>query len=104
MKLQTEYQTYDNVAIEKGEYPNGNLALVIGDIDLQEEIANLTVNLDGILMPNQAYVDTNNFPEGEQFIKENGLGEPTGIMGQSGFCEYPLYNFDLGKIAELEVK
>ena len=45
-------------------------------------------------------IDTNNCEWAEKFIKENELGTPTGIMGYSGFCEYPLYLFDTSKIRE----
>ena len=39
------------------------------------------------------YVDTNNMPSAEKFIRENNLGEFTGEVEYSGFCEYPLYKF-----------
>lgn len=48
--------------------------------------------------PGFAYVDTNNMPGAEQFIKENGLGEPTGAWTRSGFCTYPLYKFNIDEL------
>ncbi len=75
------------------QYTNGNLYIGIDNGD--ELYADLTVNLDIPLPPNQAYVDVNNFPEAESFIQERKLGESTGIYGRSGFCKYPLYVFKL---------
>lgn len=94
MKLQTEYGNYDVEAV-RGDYGNGNTAITLVDKETGEDVANLTVNLVELLLPDQAYIDTNNFPEAEQFLKETGLGKPTGNTRQSGFCEYPLYNINL---------
>lgn len=95
MKLHTEYGDY-NIALQTSKYDNGNLAVMLIDTETGEDYAVLTVNLGTKLSgENMAYIDTNNFPEAEQFIKENNLGEPTGITRQSGFCEYPLYNLNL---------
>ena len=74
-------------------YYNGNLYIGIDNGD--ELYADLTVNLDIPLPPDQAYVDVNNFTQAEVFIKERNLGEPLGIYGRSGFCKYPLYSFNL---------
>lgn len=43
----------------------------------------------------------NNMPELKKFIEENDLGEFTGLMQRSGFCEYPLYMFNVDKLREL---
>lgn len=93
-QLQTEYATYNKVVCEKSEYPNGNTAIVLIDTEEGEEIAVLTVNLGAELGEKIAYLDTNNFPEGEKFIKDNNLGEMIGV-GMSGFCTYPMYALDL---------
>ena len=53
---------------------------------------------DSLASESKAFVDTNNCPWAEEFIQENGLGEFTGIYGNSGFCTYPLYEFNLGKL------
>ncbi len=44
-------------------------------------------------MKNAAYMDTNNFPWVNEFI-EKGIAVNTGFTKRSGFCEYPLYQFD----------
>jgi len=66
-------------------------------------LATLTVNLAYSLQKdNLAFVDVNNLPEAEDFIKEYGLGKFTGSYGASGFVDdYPLYEFDLERIKEL---
>lgn len=89
----TNYQNNDNLAIE----------LYCWDEEYggTTNFATLTVNLQAKLPPNLAFVDTNNVKEAEDFIKEYGLGTPTGMYGKSGFCSYPLYEFNLDKIKEL---
>lgn len=84
-------------------YTNGNLA-----ISLQteangylEDFATITVNFkDELLSPNQAYLDINNVPRIDQFIEKNSLGKPAGREKCSGFCSYPLYEFDLSRCME----
>jgi hypothetical protein len=62
-------------------------------------IATITVCLDDDrLEPNQSYVDTNNCPWAPEWIEENGLGRNTGKRARSGYCTYPLYEFDMLRI------
>lgn len=72
---------------EQGEYP--------------EPYGDLTVNLAGKAPDYCGYVDLNNMPELEKFIADNKLGEFTGLVQRSGFCEYPLYLFNAEKLREL---
>lgn len=65
-----------------------------------EPYANLTVNINGACPEYCGYVDTSHFPDAERLIQENGLGEFTGLVGHSGFCNYPLYLFDCEKLRE----
>ena len=98
-KVSTFFGTY-NVSLSKKNYVNnGNLAIQMYDADDGCPFATLTVNLGKKLDADVAYVDTNNCPWAEEFILENELGEPTDRIGQSGFCFYPQYRFDLSKIA-----
>ena len=55
--------------------------------------------MEGIPLPSfvQA-VDINTCPWAEEFIKTNKLGIPCGVTITSGYCEYPLYIFDLDKL------
>lgn len=97
MKCRTDFGTYD-VEIFVSQYcANDNLVVQL--ISPEGPFATLTVNL-GKLDRGYAYIDTNNCPWAEEFIAENGLGEPTGLTRQSGFCEYPLYVFDMNKLEE----
>lgn len=43
--------------------------------------------------PNEGciFVDTNNLPGIEEFLKENNIAFPTGRKEDSGFCTYPEY-------------
>lgn len=77
---------------------NGNL--YIGLVDEEGfPYADLTVNIEA-LRDNMAAVDTNNCPWAEKFIEDNGLGVKTGYNLGSGFCRYPVYEFDLDKVKE----
>lgn len=64
--------------------------------------ATITLNHAGLrgLSRNVSCVDTNNCPWAESLIKRLKIGEPTGHYLHSGFCSYPVYKFDLSKIAE----
>ena len=78
-------------------YNNGNLAIILtANSETKDELfACITVNLDDILMPNQAYLDINNCVGIERFVLDNKLGKPAGRKMTSGFVTYPLYEFDL---------
>jgi hypothetical protein len=76
---------------------NNNLAIQLWSDD--EPFSTLTTNLFVKLPPNQAFVDTNN--NGNEIIDwiiANGFGKPVGISQRSGFCMYPLVEFDLEKL------
>lgn len=72
-----------------------------------EPYANLTVNLVDETIPFDTeevaygFVDTNNWPKAEGFIKRADIGEKTEFIGHSGYCSYPLYRFDRKKIEKL---
>ena len=48
-----------------------------------------------------ACVDTNNSPWLAEFLQKYGIAKPTGISVHSGFCNYPIYRFDLSKLHTL---
>lgn len=88
-----------NVDVAKSKYLfNGNLAILMSDVESHEPFATLTVNLPTEMPENMAYVDTNNCPWAEEFIAKYELGKPTGQTANSGWCTYPLYVFDLEKL------
>ena len=107
-KLQiTSYgETYD-ITLAMGKYQeNDNLAIQMMAEDKEYGCSTpygiMTVNLSVKLPYNKAFVDTNNLPFIEDFIKENRLGKPTGVTRVSGFCTYPEYEFDLEELAKYE--
>ena len=87
----TEYQKPRNLAIK----------MICADSEWKEPFATLTVNL-GISLPNnQAYIDTNNLRTAFDFILIHNLGELIGF-GQSGFCTYPLIEFNLDEVKKYD--
>lgn len=95
-KISSQYDEDCNVKIVRKSYQNnGNLALQL-ITDCGEPYAMLTVNLSNKKLPaNTAYVDTNNLPQAEEFISKNGLGFHLGKFAFSGYCCYPLYEFNI---------
>ena len=97
----------EKVAVTVNTYNNGS-NLYVGLLCLNERgipedpYADLTVNLPEYeLEPYEAFIDTNNFPDAEQFLEENGLAFHTGTYGGSGYCIYPVYEFDRYKLMDL---
>lgn len=89
----------------KQQYGEGKRLAIPLITDKGEVFSILTTNLPDQKLSNKkncAFVDTNNNEFAEQFIQENNLGEPTGLIGYSGFCFYPEYRFDLSKLYEEE--
>lgn len=95
MKIKQFGKEYE-VTVHKAKYYDGNLAIFL-NCKSGEPYGNITVNLCERLLPDTAYVDTNNMPDAERFITQNGLGEFAGKIKRSGFCNYPLYRFNLDK-------
>ena len=85
--------------LKKVEYAqNGNFGVKADYFD--EEFGawlpfvTVTVNLGEKLPDGFAYVDTNNFEGGLEFLLENGIAESDGEVGFSGYCCYPLVRFN----------
>ena len=56
----------------------------------------ITVNLsDRVQDETHAFLDTNNCPWAEEFLLDNKIARKTEVTMKSGFCTYPLYEFDL---------
>ena len=93
-----------DVKIEINRYLK-NGCLYIGLLNKTEDgwepYGDITVNLREGAPDYCGYIDTNDLPEIEAFIKENGIGEFTGLVQRSGFCTYPMYLFDPEKLREL---
>ena len=90
-----------------------NMAIQLTDHDTKEPYAVPTVNLGPMIgnetiMPNDcAFIDTNNMPGFDKVLIERGLAEPytrwgQPVIGQSGFCQYPLLQFNMDKLKEYD--
>lgn len=101
MKCVTDFGIYD-VEIEVASYRNNSNLAILLNSPTEGPFATLTVNL-GELEEGYAFVDMNNCPWAETFIRENELGEFTGTSRLSGYCVYPLYKFDMSKLEEYRV-
>ena len=97
--LITEWSTDRDCYLSVNQYSvDGSLCLqVVNDED--GLICTLTVYL-GEVPNNRAYLDTNNCYWAEKLIKDLGIGFFTGKRCISGYCIYPLYEFDMNKIKE----
>lgn len=76
----------------KAEYyrNNGTLALTLNYEDGDRDV--VTVNLNSHFQSDSmAFLDSNNYPDIEEWIRKNNLGLSMNLTQQSGFCEYPLY-------------
>lgn len=93
-EVELDIQTYHN---------NGRIFIgLITNVDgYPEPFGDVTVNIDAPAPDYCGYLDTNNLSNVENFIRENDLGEFTGLTGRSGYCEYPLYLFNVDKLREL---
>ena len=99
MKIKTDFGTYEDISISISKYCKGDrLAIMLNSMN-EGPFTSLTVNLPEIVIKeNQAFVDTNNCTWAPEFIEQYSLGKATGEYGESGFCRYPLYEFDMDKI------
>ena len=101
--VQTDFGKYE-VAPVTCKYSYGDRLAIELEEKSGEPFAVLTVNIDSMfeLAEDEAFVDTNNCSWAEKFIKKHKLGKPTGNVGYSGFCVYPLYKFDLTKLNKVQ--
>lgn len=62
-----------------------------------ELFAAITINLpESAHLPyGTQFVDVNNYPWIDEWLIENSIATPTGIIAKSGFCIYPAFKFGL---------
>lgn len=90
------------VAVSANYENNDNLAVILYEKESGEMYGVVSVNLCPLL-PNFAFVDTNNMGENIiDFLKENKIATSTGTYRQSGWCRFPLYEFDMGKLTPVK--
>lgn len=103
----TPYATYEDCHLVVNTYQNnGHIALAIWS-DEEGPIADITVNIAGIeSMPQTvSCVDVNNFPEALGIIRQLKIGKILeGKFLRSGWCIYPLVEFDLDSIRKYAEK
>lgn len=100
------------------EYASDPMVMGISMYDADEEpYSTLSVNFGSFLgdpytgsfiRDNCTFIDTNNNPDAEHFLKEMGAKPYTKwgseVKMQSGFCEYPLYEFPNDLLKEMDPK
>jgi len=81
------------------------LAVILDDVtdpSEPEQYAVLTVSFGEFIgMKNCAYIDTNNCDFADQ-LQSQGLASDTGFYKASGFCKYPLWQFEEGTLREID--
>ena len=100
----SEYTGDRDVQLDIQIYQNNGrifIGLITNEDGYPESFASVTVNIDAPAPNYCGYLDTNNLSNVERFVHENDLGEFTGFMSRSGYCEYPLYLFNVDKLREL---
>ena len=98
MTVETNFVIYYDCWIETGHYFVDD-SLVVSIWNDSGCVAKITTCLDSLLVhENEAFLDTNNCPWATHFVQEYCLAEPTGITEKSGFCEYPLYRFNIDEL------
>ena len=104
LEFKTDFGNVELVELEAGACRNdGSLYVAltaVGD-GYPEPYGNVTVNLGRKIPPYCAFVDTNNMPEAEDFLTDNGLASFTGLVQESGYCTYPLYRFKVERLRRL---
>lgn len=85
---------------------NGNLYMGMSyyDPDLGwDHYGDVTVNVTENSLPYLfSAIDTNNNGQNVvDFLVENGIARPTGIDLQSGFCRYPVMEFEAGMLEKI---
>ena len=94
VELTPEVVLYNSIDYMGKPQFNLGIRLYCKDSGTLEPYANLTVNFHEFIgMKNYAYIDTNNCPFASEILK-TGIARDTGLTKQSGYCTYPLWEFD----------
>jgi len=100
MKVKTNFGDYDGCFLELNTYAHSNSVCIDIVSKTEGPLARITTCLIDDIPESFGFVDTNNCPWAEDFINEFGLGIHTGMHCESGFCSYPLYEFNMDKLKE----
>lgn len=103
--IKTMYASYKVDFLSVDTYMADNSLAITAWSRTDGPIAHITVCLDdATLGPNRSYVDTNNCPWAPEWIEENRLGAKTKWTARSGYCTYPMFEFDMERIMEEKAK
>lgn len=96
----TEFGSHDVICVPTTYSEGDSLAIQLFEVEndmVQDSFTVLTVKLGNPFLQTdtRAFVDTNNNPWAGTFIRNNKLGKKTGYVQPSGYCTYPLYEFNL---------
>lgn len=97
-----EVECYLEIA---GYANNGNMAIVlrVAEGPLQDaHYGTATVNLHPV-DDDYGFLDYNNMPLIPGIFESLGIAKPTGIKARSGYCSYPLYQFDMNVLREYTI-
>lgn len=95
------YETYElSFKITTYDEPRNLAILAMGKNSegFIEPYGAITVNIVELPKETYACVDINNFPEAIELIEKYKLGYNTSISIPSGYCTYPIYEFDLKEL------
>jgi hypothetical protein len=102
LTVMPELAFYGEVRNLAGE-PRLDLAIILKEAQTGEALATITVNFgDFIGIRNAAYIDTNNHPDIDRWLVDNGIAEATRFSRQSGYCIYPMVVFDEGLLKSID--
>ena len=96
IKFKQYDEEYNLFLVVENYADNDNIAIALCGTDIGI-FASLTVNVCS-LPKGYACIDTNNFPEAIDLIKEYNLGEFTNHSVPSGYCTYPIYKLNMENI------
>lgn len=84
---------------------NGNMAIVlrVAEGPLQDaHYGTATINIHPV-DDNYGFLDYNNMPLIPGIFERLGIAKFTGIKAESGYCRYPLYEFNMEKLREYTI-
>lgn len=81
---------------------NGNLYVGLETVieGFAEHWCDVTVNTDDVCDSDCGFIDTNNNPDIDSWLIENGIAVPTGNWAVSGFCMFPEFRFNMERVLE----
>ena len=102
--IKPRLELYSQKAFMNEDMPG--IAIMIDDVTAGEYEAepycDLTTSFGEFIgMKNCAYIDTNNCDFADQ-LQSQGLASDTGFYKASGFCKYPLWQFEEGTLREID--